>query len=221
MKFETTALLCLSLLVMVSCHPFGAFDRSSDDHRTAADARVYGTGEAKGLNGQLALRDNALASHDAARPLIKKSKFIKLRPYTVARAAPITGATGKQLFTAPRGLLREFQGFTMPSPTDLNRGMTAGDQIRITVFREDDLSNIFTVATDGTIHYPLLGDINVAGVTPLQLAHLLRDRLRGDYLLNPHVNVSRVDYCALAHGAHEGAAQASISSSVSDNRHGG
>jgi hypothetical protein len=77
-----------------------------------------------------------------------------------------------------------------------NMPVNAGDQLRIIVFRERDLSNLFFVADDGTIDYPLLGRMDVAGLTPAQIAHKIRESLRGDYLIAPHVMADRVEFCA-------------------------
>ena len=77
-----------------------------------------------------------------------------------------------------------------------NMPVAAGDQLRIIVFRERDLSNLFVVSDDGAIDYPLLGRVDVAGLTPAQIAHKIRESLRGDYLIAPHVMADRVEFCA-------------------------
>ncbi len=87
-----------------------------------------------------------------------------------------------------------------------NMPVQIGDQIRIIVYRERDLSNLFTVSDDGTIDYPLLGRLEVAGLSPAQIAQKVRDTLRGDYLIAPHVMADRVEFCAenIAVSAHDG-----------------
>ena len=40
-----------------------------------------------------------------------------------------------------------------------------GDQIRITVFNEPDLTGPFTVGSQGMIAYPLVGSIRASGLT--------------------------------------------------------
>lgn len=49
-----------------------------------------------------------------------------------------------------------------------------GDIVRITVWGHEDLSGQFQVNEEGTLQYPLLGDISIEGLTVSQL----RDRLR-------------------------------------------
>jgi polysaccharide export outer membrane protein len=65
-----------------------------------------------------------------------------------------------------------------------------GDVFEVRVFRELDLSGLFQVAPDGTIDFPLLGSIRVAGMTSSQVAETLRDGLSAGYLREPYVTVT-------------------------------
>ncbi|CAF0703256.1 polysaccharide biosynthesis/export family protein [Candidatus Methylacidithermus pantelleriae] len=65
-----------------------------------------------------------------------------------------------------------------------------GDLLRIHVFQEDDLDTEARVSEDGTIHFPLLGRVLVAGKTTHQVAAILKELLGKDYLVNPQVVVS-------------------------------
>lgn len=69
-----------------------------------------------------------------------------------------------------------------------------GDQIRLTVFGENDLSGQFKVGDDGTVALPLLGQIPAEGQTPAQLEKLIADRLQPDYVRNPNVSVEVLTY---------------------------
>lgn len=51
------------------------------------------------------------------------------------------------------------------------------DVLSITVWQQPELSRTVTVRPDGFITYPLLGDMAVASLTPLQLRDLVADRL--------------------------------------------
>ncbi len=68
------------------------------------------------------------------------------------------------------------------------------DVLEIKVFDEADLSKEAIVGLDGTISYPLLGNIKVGGATTLQLERMLQERLGEKYLVNPQVFVSVKDY---------------------------
>lgn len=69
-----------------------------------------------------------------------------------------------------------------------------GDQIRLTVFGENDLSGEFKVGDDGTVALPLLGQISAKGQSPGQLEKLIADRLQPDYVRNPQVSVEVMTY---------------------------
>lgn len=64
-----------------------------------------------------------------------------------------------------------------------------GDKIRIQVFREPDLSGVFTVNRTGDINYPFLGEIHVEGLTLDELKAYLTNTLGKDYLVNPQIQI--------------------------------
>src|SRR5437588_11934638 len=43
------------------------------------------------------------------------------------------------------------------------------DEVKITVFGEDDLSGMYRVDADGFISFPLIGRVSASGVTPSEL----------------------------------------------------
>lgn len=65
----------------------------------------------------------------------------------------------------------------------------AGDQVRVITYDEPQLSNTFVVGEDGTIAFPLVGMVHVAGLEVPALATVLADRLREKGLLT-HPSVS-------------------------------
>ena len=69
-----------------------------------------------------------------------------------------------------------------------------GDQILINVFGEDDLSMDFQLNDTGTLNYPFLGELTVAGLSVTELEHLITQGLKGPYLVNPDVTVSIKEY---------------------------
>ena len=71
----------------------------------------------------------------------------------------------------------------------------AGDRVSILVYQEPDLSiNGARVKADGTIAFPLLGDMHVAGLTSQQLQERVTKRLKDGYLKKPNVTVSIDSY---------------------------
>jgi polysaccharide export outer membrane protein len=70
-----------------------------------------------------------------------------------------------------------------------------GDSVSITVYQEPDLSVArVRVKTDGTIAFPLLGALRVAGLTSQELQDLVTIRLLDGYLKKPSVSVSIDSY---------------------------
>lgn len=70
----------------------------------------------------------------------------------------------------------------------------SGDLISIQVFGETELSVQLRLSDAGSISYPFLGEIRVKGLTTGQLARRIDDGLRGDYLVDPNVNVTVLEY---------------------------
>jgi polysaccharide export outer membrane protein len=69
-----------------------------------------------------------------------------------------------------------------------------GDVIEVAVYGNDDLSRIPTVKTDGSISLPLLGEVQVAGLTIAEVQRKITNLLAKDYLVNPQVEVKVRDY---------------------------
>ena len=63
------------------------------------------------------------------------------------------------------------------------------DVLRIDVWKEDQLTRTVPVRPDGKITLPLLNDIQAAGLTPMELATVIREQLK-KYITNPQVTVS-------------------------------
>jgi polysaccharide export outer membrane protein len=70
----------------------------------------------------------------------------------------------------------------------------AGDVLDITVFGNDDLSRLATVQPSGAISLPLLGEVEVAGLTPAEIKSKLHGILARDFLVNPQVEVRVKEY---------------------------
>jgi polysaccharide export outer membrane protein len=64
----------------------------------------------------------------------------------------------------------------------------ADDTLRISVWKEPDLSETLPVRPDGKISMPLLNDIAAAGLTPLQLKDSITEKLK-KFIADPRVTV--------------------------------
>ncbi len=89
-----------------------------------------------------------------------------------------------------------FAGQTLADSREYKIG--AGELLSVTVFDEPDLSlTEIRVATDGTISIPLLGQINVSGLTVDEAEKKLSSFLADGYLKNPRVAMSILKYRVL------------------------
>lgn len=79
------------------------------------------------------------------------------------------------------------------APTDTTIG--PGDVFDVRVYGEEGLTGTYRVASDGTIDYPLLGTLNVQGMTPTEVTRLIeRGLVEGQFLKNPNVSVFVKEY---------------------------
>ena len=69
-----------------------------------------------------------------------------------------------------------------------------GDVLKITVYDHPDLETKVRVNGDGQILMPLLGHVDVAGLTVSQISKKLAKMLADGYLVNPQVNVFIEEY---------------------------
>jgi polysaccharide export outer membrane protein len=69
-----------------------------------------------------------------------------------------------------------------------------GDVLDVAVFGNDDLSRVPTVQTNGSITFPLLGEVQVAGLTIAEVQRKITNLLAKDYLVNPQVEVKVKEY---------------------------
>lgn len=70
----------------------------------------------------------------------------------------------------------------------------AGDEVRLTVFGQDDLSGTFQVDGSGTISLPLIGKVKAGGQTVRETEIAIIDKLKPDYLKNPRVSLEVMNY---------------------------
>jgi len=91
------------------------------------------------------------------------------------------------LFTGCSGI----QSQALPKSTVNNNSsylIGPGDSLNIFVWRNKDLSTTVTVRPDGRISSPLIEDLSVSGLQPIQVAQLVEDIL-SKYIRNPKVSI--------------------------------
>jgi|SRR5690554_1107871 len=73
--------------------------------------------------------------------------------------------------------------------------LASGDVIRINVFGEADLTFEQIRLNDaGTFSYPFIGEVRANGRTAAELERMLIQGLKGDYLIDPKVSVTILEY---------------------------
>jgi polysaccharide export outer membrane protein len=80
---------------------------------------------------------------------------------------------------------------TLEQPSEYRLG--PGDQLRITVFGENDLTGQFLVGSQGAIAYPLVGEVQASGLTVLEFTESLQTKLQ-EFLRQPNVSVEVANY---------------------------
>jgi polysaccharide export outer membrane protein len=76
-------------------------------------------------------------------------------------------------------------------PVDYRLG--PGDQLRITVFNEAELTGSYIVGSQGSISYPLVGEVHAAGLTIPEFTETLRQALL-EFIRQPNVSVEVANY---------------------------
>ncbi len=79
----------------------------------------------------------------------------------------------------------------VPYPT--NR-LDSGDQLRVIVFGQDNLSRLYNVDSGGSVALPLIGPIRARGLTTAQLANDIANELKQKYVKDPKVSVEVATY---------------------------
>jgi polysaccharide export outer membrane protein len=89
-------------------------------------------------------------------------------------------ATGERYTAAPEGV-EDYR-------------LSAGDKVRVAVFNEPTLSGEFAVSTDGFLSLPLVGNMQVLGMSADAVQTQVQSKLADGYLRDPKVNVEIISY---------------------------
>jgi polysaccharide export outer membrane protein len=70
-----------------------------------------------------------------------------------------------------------------------------GDKLDIKVLGADELNGQYSVQDDGTIRMLMIGEVPVAGFTPVQVQTTIENKLKaGRYITQPHASVAVASY---------------------------
>jgi protein involved in polysaccharide export with SLBB domain len=81
-----------------------------------------------------------------------------------------------------------------PQPAASTYVLSPNDLVLIKVYRHDDLESRLRIGKDGSSIFPLLGTVQLGGKTIEQATTAIREQLAKDYLVNPQVTVTVLDY---------------------------
>jgi len=105
--------------------------------------------------------------------------FSAVSPNAARRLATLLCLAGMTVSVAAFGQSRERLG--------------EGDSIRITVFQNPDLTTETRISERGTITFPLVGEISLAGLTPVGAeARIAEHLIKGKFVLKPQVSLNVV-----------------------------
>lgn len=80
-------------------------------------------------------------------------------------------------------------GAKLPDINPAEYKVGESDVIRINVWKETEVSQTVVVRTDGNISMPLINEVKVSGMTPLEIQDMIANRLKA-FLTNPQVSVA-------------------------------
>jgi polysaccharide biosynthesis/export protein len=82
-----------------------------------------------------------------------------------------------------------------PSPTlEGPYRLDTGDKLRIVVYEQPGLTNIYEIDQSGAISVPLIGDVPARGGTADEVSARVRSKLAASYLRDPDVTVEVAEY---------------------------
>jgi polysaccharide export outer membrane protein len=110
------------------------------------------------------------------------------------RLHPATMSFGFAMVTAALLLLASL-AWAEPSTSSGSYLIGSGDEVRITVFGQPELSAEGQVSAHGTVQVPLLGTVIVAGKNGADAAYMIAERYQaGNFLKNAQINVLVTKY---------------------------
>ena len=111
-----------------------------------------------------------------------------MRPPVTAALAALVMVGALSACTDRPSLLEPVPALTGPYRLD------AGDELRIVVYEQPSLTNLYEVDQSGQISVPLIGDVPARGATTDELAQRIETRLATAYLRDPNVTIEVANY---------------------------
>ncbi len=71
--------------------------------------------------------------------------------------------------------------------------ISAADLLEVSVYQDKDMSRIIRVSQNGTITFPLIGSVQIGGLSVVEAQNLIASQLK-DYIVNPQVTIFIREY---------------------------
>jgi polysaccharide export outer membrane protein len=137
------------------------------------------------LNSNITKRSAFINSAHSLRAALRAKRLcLKVLTSLISSLAILVMLTATIFYSSPVKAQLDATEYTLGS----------GDMVRITVFGQNDLTVETKLSNVGVIRYPFLGDITLIGKTVNQVEQIIDKGLRGDYLINPSVSVTVLEY---------------------------
>lgn len=109
----------------------------------------------------------------------------------LAACGTVSGRSPTEDEYHPQGVREEgiLDAQQIPPPTAESFPVLPDDEIRITVLGQPDLTLEAKVPSEGSLNYPMIGDVQLAGRTLNQIREDIKTRLEKDYLVSAQVSV--------------------------------
>lgn len=70
----------------------------------------------------------------------------------------------------------------------------SGDELKVTIFNQENLTGEYDVDGDGMVSLPLVGDVEVGDKTVNEAEKAIESAYKPDYLVNPRVSIQVLNY---------------------------
>lgn len=101
----------------------------------------------------------------------------------------LVGCIGSAIAQSNPPAAKDSEQASLPQANSATYIIGGDDMLAIHVWKEPDLTSTLPVRADGMISLPLINDVKAAGLTPMQLAADITEKLK-KYLSDPHVTVT-------------------------------
>jgi len=102
-------------------------------------------------------------------------------------------AASPQKAGAPSPMKVSLRGLSEDGPQSSAFRLGPGDEVRVTVWRQESLNKAFTVPPSGWVTFLLVGDLQISGLTPLELRDRIMQGLE-KYMNDPQVSVEVTNF---------------------------